>query len=131
MTIKGGYYGRYLPSGHVLYMHEGTLLAVPFDLARLEATGAAVPVIEDLAGASITAGLPACRADDTKGRLPTGRNDTRSAQGVALLSAPPQLPLRGRTTYDPCSRKADTVLDSGTRLGPYEIVAPLGAGGMG
>ena len=36
---RGGFHARYLPSGHVAYVHEGTLLAVPFDLQRLEVTG--------------------------------------------------------------------------------------------
>ena len=31
-VYRGGFYGRYLPSGHLVYMHEGTLFAVPFDL---------------------------------------------------------------------------------------------------
>ncbi|MGH9386109.1 MAG: protein kinase domain-containing protein [Vicinamibacterales bacterium] len=43
---RGGYYGRYLRSGHLAYVHEGTLFAEPFDLARLEHTGPSVPVVE-------------------------------------------------------------------------------------
>jgi len=43
---RGGFYGRYLPSGYVVYMHEGTLFAVPFDLQRLEVTGQPAPVLE-------------------------------------------------------------------------------------
>jgi serine/threonine-protein kinase len=42
----GGYYGRYLRSGHLVYVHSGTLFAAPFDLTRLEATGQPVPVVE-------------------------------------------------------------------------------------
>jgi Tol biopolymer transport system component len=42
----GGYYGRYLPSGHLVYIHDGTLFAAPFDLDRLEVTGQSVPVLE-------------------------------------------------------------------------------------
>jgi len=42
----GGFYARYLPSGHLVYLHEGTLFAVPFDLKRLEVTGQPVPVLE-------------------------------------------------------------------------------------
>lgn len=45
-VAHGGSYGRYLASGHVMYMHEGTLFAVPFDLKRLAAAGKAVPVVE-------------------------------------------------------------------------------------
>jgi dipeptidyl aminopeptidase/acylaminoacyl peptidase len=56
VVVKGGYHGRYLPSGHIVYMHEGTLFAIPFDLARLETAGAAVPVIEELVGTPLSAG---------------------------------------------------------------------------
>ncbi|MFI5183857.1 MAG: hypothetical protein ACHQNV_05630, partial [Vicinamibacteria bacterium] len=56
IILKGGYHGRYLPSGHVVYVHEGTLFAIPFDLARLETGGAAVPVVEQLAAAPVSAG---------------------------------------------------------------------------
>jgi serine/threonine-protein kinase len=43
---RGGFYARYLPSGHVVYTHEGTLFAVPFDLKRLEVTGQPTPILE-------------------------------------------------------------------------------------
>jgi eukaryotic-like serine/threonine-protein kinase len=44
--IKGGTFGRYSASGHLLYTRAGTLFAAPFDLARLEVTGAAFPVAD-------------------------------------------------------------------------------------
>jgi Tol biopolymer transport system component len=43
---RGGFHARYLPSGHLVYMHEGTLFAVPFDLKRLEVTGQPAPILE-------------------------------------------------------------------------------------
>jgi serine/threonine-protein kinase len=43
---RGGSYGRYVPSGHVVYVNQGTLFAVPFDLDRLEATGSPAPVVQ-------------------------------------------------------------------------------------
>ena len=43
---RGGYHGRYLPSGHLLYIHEGTLFAAPFDVQNLELKGQAVPILE-------------------------------------------------------------------------------------
>ena len=45
---RGGYHGRYLSSGHVVYVHESTLFAAPFDLGRLELTGPPVPVVEGI-----------------------------------------------------------------------------------
>jgi serine/threonine protein kinase len=56
----GGYFGRYVPSlygtGHLLYVHEGTLFAVPFDPGRLETSGAPVPILSDVAGNSVDGG---------------------------------------------------------------------------
>ena len=43
---RGGYHGRYLPSGHLVYIHEGTLFGAPIDLGRLELTGPPTPVLE-------------------------------------------------------------------------------------
>ncbi len=45
---RAGMYPRYLPSGHLAYVANGTLLAAPFDLNRLEVRGPATPVMEDL-----------------------------------------------------------------------------------
>ena len=44
----GGTIPRYAPSGHLIYAHEGNLMAVRFNPRRLEITGAAIPVIEDV-----------------------------------------------------------------------------------
>ena len=35
----GGSYGQYLASGHIVYLHDAKIFAVPFDLERLEVTG--------------------------------------------------------------------------------------------
>src|SRR5262249_16997246 len=40
--IDGGDDGRYVPTGHLVYMQGGTLLAVPFDVAKLAVTGGPV-----------------------------------------------------------------------------------------
>jgi serine/threonine-protein kinase len=49
VVLRGGYHARYASSGHLLYVHQGTLFAAPFDLDRLETTGAARPVLDRLA----------------------------------------------------------------------------------
>ena len=51
---RGGSFGRYVPSGHLVYVHDGTLYAAPFDLVALEITGAARPVIENIANQPVT-----------------------------------------------------------------------------
>jgi serine/threonine-protein kinase len=45
---RGGSYGRYLSSGHLVYVNQATLFAVPFDLGRLEVTGSPAPVVQDV-----------------------------------------------------------------------------------
>jgi len=56
IVVRGGYHGRYLRSGHIVYIHEGTLFAAPFDLGRLELTGQAVPVLEGISASAANAG---------------------------------------------------------------------------
>ena len=46
---RGGFFGRYLPSGHLVYMRQDTLFAAPMDLEKLELTGPSVPVLEEVA----------------------------------------------------------------------------------
>ena len=43
--VRGGTFGRYLPSGHLVYVNRGTLFAVPFDVDRLEIHGTLAPVL--------------------------------------------------------------------------------------
>jgi len=45
-VIDGGTDGRYMSTGHLVYALAGGLLAVPFDVTRLETTGGPVPVLE-------------------------------------------------------------------------------------
>jgi serine/threonine-protein kinase len=47
--VRGGTYGRYLPTGHLVYVNQGTLFAVPFDADRLELHGTPTPVLEGIA----------------------------------------------------------------------------------
>jgi Tol biopolymer transport system component/predicted Ser/Thr protein kinase len=47
-VYHGGFFGRYLPSGHLVFIHQNTLFAAPFDLKRLALTGAPQPVVEDI-----------------------------------------------------------------------------------
>ena len=53
---RGGYYGRYLPTGHLVYVHRGVLFGVPFDVDRLEVRGTPAPLLEDLAANPATGG---------------------------------------------------------------------------
>jgi serine/threonine-protein kinase len=43
---RGGAYGRWVPSGHLVYIRENTLFAMPFDIDRMEATGSPSPMVQ-------------------------------------------------------------------------------------
>jgi len=97
--IGRGCDGRYVPTGHIVYALEGTIMAVPFDLATLEVTGGAVPVVEGVRRAAATAGGQAQFDFSASGALAyvpgparTGRDDVFlfDVRGTAeALSLPP------------------------------------------
>ena len=46
VLIEGGSDARYVPTGHLVFARDATLMAAPFDLASRTLTGAEVPVLE-------------------------------------------------------------------------------------
>jgi serine/threonine-protein kinase len=48
VLIRGGMNARYVSTGHLIYARAGSLLAVPFDLKRLEVTGPPIAVVENV-----------------------------------------------------------------------------------
>ena len=60
---RGAYHGRYLASGHLVYVHDGTLFAAPFDLDRLEVTGQPVPALAGLNANAVTGGAQFAASD--------------------------------------------------------------------
>ena len=46
IIIRGGTSARYVPTGHIVYARAGALMAVPFDVSRLEVTGDPISVAE-------------------------------------------------------------------------------------
>ena len=45
---RGGYFGRYVDSGHIVYLQDDTLFAMPFDLRRLTVTGPPARTIDGI-----------------------------------------------------------------------------------
>ena len=58
--VRGGFSAVYVPTstgtGHVIYVHQSTLFAVPFDPGRLTATGSPVPILEEVSSSNPAAG---------------------------------------------------------------------------
>ena len=51
--VKGGTFARFVPPGFLVYARENTLFAARFDPKTLEIRGGAVPVLENVNGASL------------------------------------------------------------------------------
>ena len=49
VVVQGGTDGRYLPTGHLVYVRQGSLLAQPFDIDTLQTRGAAMSLVGEVA----------------------------------------------------------------------------------
>lgn len=61
IVVRGGYFGRYLPSGHLVYIRSGTLFAARFGLDRLELSSNAVPAVEGVTANPMAPGFGAAQ----------------------------------------------------------------------
>jgi serine/threonine-protein kinase len=94
--VQGGRFPAYAESGHLTFVRGGTLYAAPFDLDTLELTGAAVPVVERVSQAQLTAlANMALSASGTMAYRPGAGILTRQAPVMWLTQAGPLTPLRG------------------------------------
>jgi Tol biopolymer transport system component len=55
VLAQGGYFGRYAASGHLLYIHAGSLFAMPMNASTLTPRGSPVTVLSDVASSSTSA----------------------------------------------------------------------------
>ena len=71
--IQGGNDSQYAPTGHLLFVRSENLMAVPFDLASLEVTGDAVPVMGNISLSPQGMANLTFSGDGTLIYLPTGQ----------------------------------------------------------
>ena len=111
--VRGGTFGRYSPSGHLVYINKGTLFAAPFDLDTLAVRGTPSPVLDQVA---YSPGIGSAQFDFS--RSGTLVYESGGAVGGGLFTAQ-WLDGAGRT--QPLLAKADNYLNprlspDGTRL---------------
>ena len=51
VVVRGGSDARYVPTGHLVYVLEDVLFAIPFDLTTLEVSGGPVAIVQGMARA--------------------------------------------------------------------------------
>jgi eukaryotic-like serine/threonine-protein kinase len=101
--VQGGTSPRYSPSGHIVYARSGSLYAVPFDTARLEATGMPVKVLDGVL-MSINIGsayFDISPAGDLAYAAGPKENGERTLQWVDRQGKTAQLPLPARSYLNP------------------------------
>ena len=103
VLARGAFYARYLASGHLVYIHDGTLFAVPFDLDRLETRGEPVPAVEGVLSILGTAGAQYSVSDDGTLVYVFGRTADASRPVFWMDQAGVTTPLRavGTDWYSP------------------------------
>jgi len=118
---RGGYYGRYLASGHLVYMHQGTLFAAPFSLDRIEVTGPSVPAIEAIATEVNNGGTQFAASDTGTVVYLPGRALSTSAPIEWLDHAGKTSPLRAASSdwsnpaFSPDGRQIAVDISDGTQ----------------
>jgi len=127
VLLEGGRDAHYAPSGHLIYelFGTGTLMAVPFDLGRLEIVGDSVPILQGVRQAPTGAVDYNFSGEGTLVYVPTGASAERrlvwvDRQGKAeFLAAPPR-------SYDdprlsPDGLKVALQVEAGSDLWIYNI----------
>ena len=84
ILIDGGSDARYVSTGHLVFLRAGTLMAVPFDLGRLEVTGSPVALVEGVLGSTNNSGAAQATLSDA-GSLAYVSGDTRAFQNTVML----------------------------------------------
>jgi eukaryotic-like serine/threonine-protein kinase len=131
VVVRGGTDARYLPTGHLVYALRGSLLALPFDVGRLEVTGGPVPLVDEVAqsvGRVSGAAQFAVSGDGTLVYVPslsvaaTARFFWVDRMGhEEPVSAPPGLYLVPRLSPDGGRVAYQTVAGNDTDIWTYEF----------
>jgi len=82
--VQSAFNARYTPTGHLVFARDSSLWAVPFDLERLETTGAEVPVVNGLQINSGSGQAPYTFAEDGLLVYEPGSDEGAARRGARL-----------------------------------------------
>ncbi len=100
--LEDAFYGRFAPTGHLVYGRGNSLLAAPFDLGRMEVSGTSVLVVENVNGSPKDGQVYSSIAKDgTLVYVPRPSRDGRSLVWVDRNGREEPLPLAPRAFSNP------------------------------
>jgi serine/threonine-protein kinase len=100
--LEDAFYGRYTPTGHLVYAKGYSLFAAPFDLGRMEVSGTSVLVVENVNGSPKDGQVSFSMAEDgTLVYVPRPSRGGRSLVWVDRNGREEPLPLTPRAFSNP------------------------------
>jgi hypothetical protein len=119
VVVRNGADARYVASGHLVYVRQGTLLAVPFDLARNAAIGNSVPAIDGIQEATF-GGVASI------GRKASGAAQFTVSQNGLFAYVPQDMAAVARTLVWVDRHGHDTPISVPERAYAYPRISPDG-----
>ena len=83
-VLQPGFYGRFVASGHLLFVQNATISAAPFDPQTLEPPGRSATVVDNIAADPSTGGAQYSVADDGTLVFLQGRKSTKAVSVVSM-----------------------------------------------
>ena len=125
--VDPGYNATYVPSGHLVYFRESTLMGVPFDAETGEVTGSSVPMLEGIRerygiSTSGTLAYIAAGEDESGDVLVWVDRDGREEP----LPLPPGRHRSPRVSPDGTRVAVQVIGDSGADLWVYDVTTGTG-----
>jgi serine/threonine protein kinase len=109
-VVEGGFGGQYLPSGHLVYGQGDRLMAVPFDVSTLKATGSPLSLQEGVSTKVASGVANVATASDGTAVYVSGRGatatrhlvwvDRRGTHVAQIVAQPLELPRYPRLSPD-------------------------------
>jgi len=101
VLIQGGHRPHYLATGHLVFLRSGKVMAVPFDVARLEVSGTPVPVIEGVQESSFNGGTFSCSQTGSCVYVAGSLNTQRTVAFIDRAGAIQPVPLPPQSYQHP------------------------------
>ncbi len=100
--LEDAFYGRFTPTGHLVYGRGYSLFAAPFDLGRMEVSGTSVLVVENVSSSPKDGNVSYAMAEDgTLVYVPRPSRDGRSLVWIDRNGTEEPLPLAPRAFSNP------------------------------